>query len=144
MLFICKTKIISLNFLFIASVLVYLLLIVQPCSCETEINLGPLYDCTPIHETSLYKFAQKINCQHDMHLSRATVKYFRADVQKYSPQISHLTIYHCAAERLELTCKEGFFGSTSKHRTLNKISVSASACRQALRAHRSPYGPLKL
>ena len=38
MLLICKTNILSLNFLFIASALVYLLLIVQPCSCETEIN----------------------------------------------------------------------------------------------------------
>ena len=103
-----KHKILSWNFLFIASALVYLLFIVQPCTSEAEISLGPLYDCTRIHGTSLNKFAPKINCQHNMHLSRTTVQYFRANDQKYSPETSHLTIYHCTAEQVELTCKEGF------------------------------------
>ena len=72
-------------------------------SSSVNINIGPLYDCSRVYHTALYKFTNHVQCEHKMHLSESKVKYFQADVLQYSPRTTHLTIYHCTAQRLRMT-----------------------------------------
>ena len=90
----------------------------------SNINLAPLYDCSKVHHTALYKFTDHAQCEHKMHLSTSKVKYFNADVLQFSPRSTHLTIHHCKAERLEMTCHDSFFGHKGKHRSLHTIPVT--------------------
>ena len=105
-------------------------------------DLGPLFDCTHVYETNLYKFATGIKCAHKMHLSKAEVTYFTGDVRQFSPKKSSLMIYHCTAYRMKLTCHESFFGRKSKHSRLSSLHVSPTVCRDAMRTKKSPYGSL--
>ena len=83
-------------------------------------------------------------CKHKMHLSESKVKYFCADILQYSPRNSHLTIYHCTAERLEMTCHETFFGHRLvKHRSLHTIPVTVKDCDKAMKLHKTCYGRLR-
>ncbi|XP_028417823.1 uncharacterized protein LOC114542487 [Dendronephthya gigantea] len=107
------------------------------------INLGPLYDCSRVYHTALYKFTDYSHCEHDMHLSDSKVKYFEADVLQYSPRSSSLPIFHCTAQRLRMTCSESFFGHKSRHHTLHTISVSNRECIKAVIHHKTRYGKLK-
>ena len=116
-----------------------LILGVSFASIGSNISLGPLYDCSRVYHTALYKFTDHAQCQHKMHLSESKVKYFRADILHYSPRSSHLTIYHCTAERLEMTCHESFFGHKSKHRSLHSIPVTVKDCDKAMKLHRTRY-----
>ena len=109
----------------------------------SNITLGPLYDCSRVYHAALYKFTDHANCQHKMHLSESKVKYFQGNILQYSPRSSHLTIYHCTAERLEMTCHESFFGHKSKHRSLHTIPVTVKDCEKAMKLHSTRYGRLK-
>ena len=60
-----------------------------------------------------------------------------------APRSSHLTIYHCTAQRLEMTCHESFFGHKSKHRSLHTIPVTVKDCEKAMKLHCTRYGRLK-
>ena len=131
--------------LWLSVILGLFMFIVMCCSYTSAVNitLGPLYDCFRVYHTAIYKFTDHAQCQHNMHLSESKVKYFHANVLQYSPRSSHLTIYHCIAERLEMTCHETFFGHKSKHRSLHTIPVTVHDCTRAMRHHVTQYGRLK-
>ena len=112
-------------------------------SCCVKYHSRPLYDCSRVYHATLYKFIDHAQCQHQMHLSNSKVQYFIADVLQYSPRSSHLTIYHCTAEKLEMTCYKSFFGHKSKHRSLHTLSVSVHDCTSAMRTHVTRFGKLR-
>ena len=61
-------------------------LFLQPCISTSIPDFGPLYDCTRVHETILYKFESHVNCTHKMHLSKAQVHYFQGTVHISPPK----------------------------------------------------------
>jgi hypothetical protein len=50
-----------------------------------SIDIGPLYDCSRVYHTALYKFSDHSQFEHKMHLGKSKVQYFNADVLQYSP-----------------------------------------------------------
>ena len=49
---------------------------------STKPYLGPLYDCTKLHDTSYFRLPDIINCSHDMHTSNDSLQFFKASVHE--------------------------------------------------------------
>ena len=129
--------------LYLCLTICVLLIVGVSFASGSNISLGTLYDCSLVYHSTLYKFTDHAHRQHKMHLSELKVKYFHADVLQYLPRSSYLTIYHCTAERLVMTCHESFFGHKSKHRSLHTIPVTVRDCDKAMKLHTTCYGTLR-
>eukprot|EP00111_Clytia_hemisphaerica_P007689 TCONS_00022349-protein len=77
-------------------------------------QLGPIYDCTRVKPTGIYRFPDIRNCTVPPDDETRRVQTFKAEVLHESPKYTLATLFHCSKFEATLTCKEGFLGGKRK------------------------------
>ena len=111
---ICRVSLLSLSQLVKPSLFFFTLLILFLGSFSQP-QLGPLYDCSRVHELEVFHLNYRKVCQHNMRDSTQPISYFSVKVHRPYIYRTPISILMCSSEIRTLRCKESFSGQNQNH-----------------------------